>query len=594
MARLRIIVVAQETDGDVYALATCKFYQPGTATASGSSTSGTPFAGSLYAAISGGSPISTTQTLASNGTLVVWTDSKSRVDVGIEPAGGGTAFVRQYEAAELDPADVMTSVSGEQSVMQTGTLAAPGIAQTGNLDTGFNVDSGGDPAVVKDGVGILETLSTSTYLRSPDGTEAATLSDAGVFSAPGLLRGFGVYNVADHGLTQGNSSSLAAANTAALQTLWATVAAANGGIIYFPSGTWALSAGTTLNHNLGYTVAIDIIGTGHSLLKFWDTTGPFINIGTNASSLLERCGIQGVYVYHENAATSGATFRLGSVSRYTIEQVRLMGNAFIGVQAILKASFHLLNSTVIVNAQANAVCVDLAQTTAGGGGVALTGCDLSGNPGTSRGLRFQNSVLYDTVTLTQTSLKDHYIGISSGLAAGDLANLTMIGGHIDVCDYDVFLSPLSGADYYGWIFDGVWMAATVRNVSIDDSNGGGVQNLSILNGYMTDSTQGAVSVSGATSLFKLQGNTIATDTNDASYPTVGFYTSAAPATPSRVSIQNNDIAAGPLCPAVIQAPVGVTPLVIAGNQLSGGADADGIDVGATSAARVVGSNSYTP
>lgn len=129
MARLRILVVAQETDGDVYALATCKFYQPGTATASGSSTSGTPFSGNLYAAIAGGSPISTTQTLGSNGTLTVWTDSKSRVDVGIEPAGGGTAFVRQYEAAEFDPADVATLTGTE--TLTNKTIASPDI--TGSL-----------------------------------------------------------------------------------------------------------------------------------------------------------------------------------------------------------------------------------------------------------------------------------------------------------------------------------------------------------------------------------------------------------------------------------------------------------------------------
>lgn len=134
-ARLRIIVVAQETDGDAYALATCKFYQPGTATASGSSTSGTPFAGNLYAAVSGGSPISTTQTLGSNGTLVVWTTSKSRVDVGIEPAGGGTAFVRQYEPSEIDPADVVT-VTNSQVLLPDGTLSAPGQTFTNDTNTG--------------------------------------------------------------------------------------------------------------------------------------------------------------------------------------------------------------------------------------------------------------------------------------------------------------------------------------------------------------------------------------------------------------------------------------------------------------------------
>lgn len=165
MARLRIIVVAQETDGDVYALATCKFYEPGTAAASGSSTSGTPFAGNLYAAISGGSPISTTQTLGSNGTLVVWTTSKSRVDVGIEPAGGGTAFVRQYEAAEFDPADVATLTGTE--TLTNKTLTTPAVTGPITFSGTAGVFESLPTALIDVGIG-LNNLTDSTQMAASE------------------------------------------------------------------------------------------------------------------------------------------------------------------------------------------------------------------------------------------------------------------------------------------------------------------------------------------------------------------------------------------------------------------------------------------
>lgn len=162
MARLRTRIEVQEVDGDIVAGATVKFYEPGTAAVAGVLTTGTPYAGNLYAAVSGGSPISTTQATDSTGRVVVYTDTRSRFDVGVE-VGGATpgARIASYEPMELDPADVVTltdtqtltnktltsptltaptmstpTVTG-QGVLAAGSKAAPSWGFSGDLDTGW-------------------------------------------------------------------------------------------------------------------------------------------------------------------------------------------------------------------------------------------------------------------------------------------------------------------------------------------------------------------------------------------------------------------------------------------------------------------------
>lgn len=118
-ARLRYRVLALDTSGNVRPNATVKFYVKGTASASGSSTSGTPFAGNLYSAVTGGSPISTTQQTNSVGHLIVFSDTPERIDVGVEYSGG--ANVVALEMLEIDPSDALL---GKAYAVQ-GTAIAP-------------------------------------------------------------------------------------------------------------------------------------------------------------------------------------------------------------------------------------------------------------------------------------------------------------------------------------------------------------------------------------------------------------------------------------------------------------------------------------
>lgn len=529
MARLRIVVVAQETDGDVYPLATCKFYAPGTATASGSSTSGTPFAGSLYAAISGGSPISTTQTLGSNGTLVVWTTSKSRVDVGIEPAGGGTAFVRQYEAAELDPADVVTSVSGEQSVIQTGTLAAPSVAWTSDLDTGFNVDSDGDVGVSKDGVGILETSGTTTYLRSPDGTDAATLTDAGVFTAPNVIKSHGYYLVTDYGITMSSSSTVAAANTTALQTLWTTVATDGGGVIVFPPGFCALNA-TTLDHALGFSSAVSIQGAGgNTILYFHGATGPFLNVATGATSAINYGFFRDFQFRHDDPVTSGATLQLGFVGNYLFENirsiyntpdaasltsVRLAGSAsalkFVNCKFATRSDEATLSGAGLVP-----IGLDVAISAGSPGGIEFHGTEFSGCQNISTGIRWLNTAAIDTVTFSGLCLvKDHETGMRFGFGSnnGTVANLIANGLTIDgITGQSLHYTPGGTASVINHQYVGCWFSGIDYIAILDNTGAGTLRGIQIDGCYLTGGTVRSIIASGVMSELYITSNRISTD-----------------------------------------------------------------------------------
>ena len=460
----------------------------------------------------------------------------------------------------------------------------------------------GDPS------GSPVTLATfqksGSRIQSNDGTEYLDVSNSGVavtgtftLNGSAINAGVSVYNVLDHGVTDGTGTTYAGANTTALQTLWTTTATAGGGVIYFPPGDYSFNA-TTLDHaqGTGATKAITLKGAGgSSIVKFYGSSGPYLTVASTASSPVAQCGIEDLYINHGQLPSSGATIRLGYVSLYHMEDVHLQGNeAFIALQFIKSGNAHLRNCTFSVQNVANAVSVDFAQDVATGG-VQMTSCNLSGPSGVaaasklSRGIRLNNSSLVDTVVLNNCTLKDHlYCVVSgSGGANGDVANLQMNGGYLDASAYNVVLDP--AADYYGWWFTGVWCAATYNNVLLNLTNGGSLSSIVFFGGYMTDATQGAVSVSGAVSNFQLHGVTVnAGTTNSGSYAGVEFFGAATNARVSDCSISTGTSAA-----ACIKTASAATPLLFSGNILRGSADADGIvDAGATSAARVITGNAY--
>jgi len=463
------------------------------------------------------------------------------------------------------------------------------------------------------------TLATfqksSTRIQSNDGTDYIDVSNSGVavtgtFTVNGATVGAGltVYNVLDNNVTEGTGTTYAGANTTALQTLWTTAATAGGGIIYFPPGDYSFNA-TTLNHaqGTGATKAITIRGAGgSSIVKFYGSTGPYLTIASTASSPVAQCGLEDLYINHGQYPSSGATIVLGYTSRYHIRNVSMTGNeAFIGLSLTASASVHVQNSTITVQNVANAVCVDFTQSLPTGG-VQFTGCDISGDSSATtgawvtRGIRFNNSAIVDTVVLNGTSVKDHLYGIVSAANVGDVANFQMNGGFLDQSNYNVVVNPTSTgtsaaltAAYYGWFFGNVWMSAETQNVSLATTNGGTLSGFSFVGGYMTNATQGAIKATKACDVVRVMGVQIAAGTtNNASYAGVEFEADSG-TSPSNVAVTGCYIATGTTAAACIKTSSGATPILFANNILRGSADADGIvDGGATSASRVITANAY--
>lgn len=179
MARLRARVLVQDDDGNIETGATVKLYEPGTASVVGLVTTGTPFAGNIYAAITGGSPGSTTRTSDANGEVVVFTDAQQRMDVGIETSTG--ARVSAYEPWEFDPADVLTTGSTGISVGTDG--AANGIVQTHGTAGGLRVYDRAAPYTdyneMYDSGGVFGLYSSAL------GTDALTVSAVGLLTLAG-------------------------------------------------------------------------------------------------------------------------------------------------------------------------------------------------------------------------------------------------------------------------------------------------------------------------------------------------------------------------------------------------------------------------
>lgn len=442
--------------------------------------------------------------------------------------------------------------------------------------------------------------SVASELHSPNGTYTASLSNAGLFTAPGVIEQFGIYNVeansTGYELLRGANGTNAAANATALTSLWAAVAAAGGGTIYFPPGDWPLNA-VTLNHGLTTAKSISLVGAGGAtVVKFYGAAGPYLSIATTSTSPIQMCGIRNLYINHGAVPSSGATIRLGYTSRYVLENVNVFGNeAFVALQLIGSSSIHAKSCTFSVHGTTNAVCVELAQTVATGG-VQLTSCDLSGAYPTTRGLVFSNSATVDTVVLTGCSLKDHDIGFGTRFGTGIVTNVQMNGGYTDGCDYGVVLAPyLSGAVYGSFDFSNVWMYGAKQNLVLSTASGGELTSVSVTGGTMPGAVNGPISIIGAVTDVNLTGIRCGGgETNNGGFYGVALLDDGSGNVPNIVTIIGNTIKVGPSTVACIAAPAATATFTIVGNTLIGSADADGLALtGGTSAARVAANNSYT-
>lgn len=605
-ARLHVRIPVLDAEGDKVVGATVKFYQPGTAAVDGVTTTGVPFSGNLYAAVTGGSPVSTSQTTDENGEVILYTDTASRFDAGIE-IGGATPVARiaQYEAFTFDPSDLMVSSAGDQSELQTGTLAAPSLAQAGNLDTGFNVDSGGDPAVVKNGVGLLEAFSTSTVLRSPNGNFSATLSDTLGFVFPDQMQMFNAANNqfgSDYQIVEESSGTSAAkaTNATALQNLHTAVATIGGGTIYIPRNTtgkhYALNA-VALNHGLGYAPVVNYLGDGYATsIRFYGTSGPFFGLASAAGSQVTRGFIRGLTFYHGAEVTSGSTILLGAVTNYSLEHVNVLfstsaASAFsaltLGTASLSATNTRVDKCTFLVSdTKANAPIVSLV----GGGGLTITNSVLeggdTGSAANAIGILCGSAASWDTLQILGSGIGRCKYGIY--VPQTSISNVQMADSFIDgIGTTGILVQGTTGTSAFTWQLSNVWIASAASCVELAASTGA-ITNALLDNCYFTmaagttEIASNSMVTSGAVSKLMLRGCVIGANI-DSALAVVDFQAG------TDILATNNIITASGSANATIKVASGVDPFMIGGNILRG---ADISYAGALSNSRVLLDRAY--
>lgn len=499
----------------------------------------------------------------------------------------------------------LTGVAGYgQRILLTALEDATNYANTlGNKDT-----TNGRAVKIQygDQSGLPVTLATfqksSSRIQSNDGTDYVDISNSGVavtgaFSINGQTVGAGirVYNVLDHGLVTGGDSTNAAANTTALVALWSTVSAAGGGVIYFPPGTYPINA-TSFNHATGSAKSISLHGSpGLTTIKVYGSAGPFLDIANATASALIRCGLKDLTILHGTAvgtATKGPTMRLGCVSQYRLENVRIMadtngathyspdtclqiggtGDAINGLELIDCKFQTRTDYSVILANGLTPICVDVAANAAGAG-LKLLNCELDGaydtsatpDEGYSIGLRFSNSADWDTVLVGQGCvIKDHKVAILKSAGAGNVENVTIIGATLDFCeDANIQLEPPSGADVANWLIVGTWMSALTRNIVANESGSGVVEKIAFVGCYMTNATTSAVTIGAGVDDKILVGNLIPSSVSGVGNSVVEIGTASAGL--NLVAVGNIVKAAASTADASIEVGSGEDAVAVVGN-----------------------------
>lgn len=534
-ARARYYELAQIPDDDGFIRKvpnpTVTVYQAGTTT---------PIADTIYAAETGEDTLENPFTGGAHGEIEFFLEDAQRVSIkfeGVSPVAG--EVTRDYQAVWPSPADILT----DANVTTVIATKLPGIDSE---DLGFVWDD--------------------------------------------------------------DSSGAKADNAEAWANMAATVFAstATPGPVRLKAGTLHMNKPAAMNDGYGYGVPLHIEGVRNNtdIKLYGATTGPWLDFASGEGSLIKRGGLHNVRILHQTVTTSGPTIRLANVDNFELDGVELVNGGdgaapLIAVQLIGSASgVYIDRSTLmtrtdlstLVSGGLTAVSLDIA-TTATAAGLTVKSSQLAGVYGTggSRGIRANNTALFDTMLILGCAIKDHEIGIATGSgSSGEFSNVRVSDTYIDITDYAIAIDP-NGGSYGGWGFHNMWMRGDVRGVTLGTTNNGQVINWRFSGGEMIESaTHGFLLQKGVT-VVKIVGYSIVTNTDSSGEAGVELTTVSGVA-PSFVVIDGNHIRCGNGADACIKASAAAT-FTIDNNTLVGSADGDGIlTAGSLGATRKVGSN----
>jgi len=415
----------------------------------------------------------------------------------------------------------------------------------------------------------------------------------------------------DIGLVWDDNSSGAKADNA---TAWANMASvafsssSTPGPVRLKAGTLHMNKPAAMNNPYGYEIPLHIEGVRDNtdIKLYGATTGPWLDFGASGSYGFKRGGLHNVRILHQTVPTSGATIRLGKVDGFELDGVDIPDGgagaaAIIAVQLVQAASGVYIDRcalatrtdlSTLVSGGLTAVCLDIA-TSSAAAGLTLRSSQISGvyGSGGSRGIRTNNSALFDTMLVVACAIKDHEIGVATGSgSSGEFSNVRVSDTYIDITDYAIAVDP-NGGSYGGWGWHNMWMRGDVRGVTLGTNNGGAVTNWRFNGGEVIGEpaqTHGFL-IQKNVRVLRITDYTVSSTANGSGEAGIELATSGGVG-PSFVVVGGSYIAVAAGADACFKASTEAT-FTIDDTTLVGSADADGILYGGSlGATRKVGSN----
>ena len=430
MARVRYKRVIMQSDGDVLSGATVKVWTANTGSVSGATTTGTPISTSIYAAVSGGSPISSTLTTNSRGEVDFYADFKdaARVDLGVDALGSDPARVFSYEAPEFDAVDLVRSrrvdLVNEYGITANDTSAA----------------------------------ATNTAALNQAATDYLDANAGARFKLRGTTGGYYFNN----GVII--NPAAVASRTPGFELEGDGEEATR---LWFPqaNGTSSITVGGN-----GYDNGEVRFPTFRKLqIRQFDATGAALpnSLGPSGWALDFKDGarypvLDRVWVYQ---ARKGVKFGEDNAAK------EFLGGNVVNSQ-IDVAPLTWWNGAAPIAVQLHA-----------GGGFAMNKVELNGNGdgtlptwnGTSIGFKFAPPAasLWDTADFHNVLVKDHGTGVDLS-TTGRMTTVTWVGCRFDgIADTCVNLVAGAANAIHTWTFDASWFVAELFGIKADGSAGAG-------------------------------------------------------------------------------------------------------------------------
>ncbi len=285
-------------------------------------------------------------------------------------------------------------------------------------------------------------------------------------------------------------------DTVAIQAAINAAVAAGGGIVFFPKGTYVITATLTV------TDSIILMGAGKevSWIHVASTTIDAIDVSANYVTICDMC----ISRTGEATPTAGAGIKLSSGVFATLERL-VINQFYYGVNAVAASSYRIINCYIVSNYQYEVYIRNTGSTDTGD--QLITGCTFDTSKGSPAAIRHESA---GGLKLIGNKILNHQYGYDLQVADGVATSvLVIVGNSIEGQTYQHLRLGRSGTTgtYSSVVITGNQHAGGVATGKIGYSIGAGIAYIAITGNViigLPDAT--AINLTTGTGGVEISGN----------------------------------------------------------------------------------------